>query len=77
MKLSKKIASKITIIFLIINVVTYFYCETYLTKSIKNIEISQMKNSIGKVKNIINHDILSMSSSNLEYSRWDDTYKFM
>lgn len=36
MKLSKKIASKIIIIFLIINVVTYFYCKTYLTKSINN-----------------------------------------
>lgn len=77
MKLSRKIASTIIIIFLSINVIIYFYCETYLTKSINNIEINQMKTSIKRVKNVINHDILNMSSFNLEYSRWDATYKFM
>ncbi|MCY6354297.1 EAL domain-containing protein [Clostridium sp. ZS2-4] len=77
MKLYTKII-KLTIVSIFTAIcLIYFFSKILLIRNVNEIEFSKTLSNTTRVLHFIKKDMQALTSLNLEYSQWDETYEFM
>jgi len=77
MKLREKTLAAIILVFFITFIIIFIISRGILLKGFVNLEEADAKKQVTRVVNAIDMDLNNFSSSNKDYSSWDETYEYI
>jgi len=77
MKLREKTLAAIILVFFMTFIIIFIISRGILLKGFVNLEEADAKKQVTRVVNAIDMDLNNFSSSNKDYSSWDETYEYI
>jgi diguanylate cyclase (GGDEF)-like protein/PAS domain S-box-containing protein len=77
MKISGKVLFSVSVIILAYTVIVFIVLKVFVAPQFVRLEREAAHNDLSRAGNVLEREILSVSSYGADYARWDDTYRYI